>query len=169
MKNIYLLFIFILTFHFSNAQIINFTDSALEITILNLTPPYSDIVIDANGDGYITVLEAQAVTAMNISNKNISDLGGLEHFSNLEKFYCDYNFVTDLAPLQSLTNLYDISFINNQLINVDVIQNLYNLIIFECQGNYDIDSIDISQLYFLEYLNCSETTILEINTTNNPY
>jgi len=169
MKNKYLFFILAFTITLSQAQTINFTDSVLEATILNLTPPYSDIVVDANGDGYITVLEAQAVTAMNISNKNISDIGGLEHFSNLEKFYCDYNFVTDLTPLQSLTNLYDISFINNQLINVEVIQNLYNLIIFECQGNYDIDSIDISQLHFLEYLNCSETTILEINTTNNPY
>jgi len=169
MKNIYLLFIFTLTFHFSNAQIINFTDASLEVALLNLTPPNSDVVVDANGDGLITVLEAQAVTAMNVSNKNISALEGLEHFSNLERFFCDYNFVTDLAPLQSLTSLYAISFIENQLINVDIIQSLYNLSYFECQDNGGIDSIDVSQFYFLEYLDCSNTTISEINTTNNPY
>jgi len=150
-----------------NAQIINFQDPLLETALLNFHPATTDVAVDANEDGYITVLEAQAVTFMNISDKDISSLEGLEYFSNLERLYCDNNFVTNLLPLQSLINLYDISFIANQLTNIDVIQNLPNLTLFECQGNGGIDNIDVSQLLYLEYLDCSSTNILEINIANN--
>ena len=63
---------------------------------------------DANGDGKITLEEAQAVTAIDCSGKNITSLVGIEYFSNLKTLNCSNNtFLTtlDISGNTSLTTL----------------------------------------------------------------
>ena len=63
---------------------------------------------DANGDGRITLEEAQAVTAIDCSGKNIASLAGIEYFSNLKALNCsDNTFLTtlDVSGNTSLTTL----------------------------------------------------------------
>ncbi len=170
MKKIIILSLLTFCSFYTNAQIITFDDAALEAALLNAYPGNSNAPVDADADGSITVAEAQAITMLNVSGKNIFSLVGLEQFTNLERFFCDNNHVTDIDLLQNLNRLTHVSFINNNLLNVDVIEHLPELIYLECQGNYDISSIDVSQLHFLEYLDCSSIDFLsEINITNNPY
>jgi hypothetical protein len=43
---------------------------------------------DTNHDGVLTTEEIQSVTAINVTNKHISSLKGIEHFTALENLQC---------------------------------------------------------------------------------
>ena len=63
---------------------------------------------DTNGDGEINSEEAQAVTAIDCSGKNVASLVGIEHFSNLETLDCSNNTsltTLDVSGNTSLTTL----------------------------------------------------------------
>jgi len=48
------------------------------------------LVVDTNGDGIISPVEAAIVASLDVSGKNISDLTGIEAFGNLRKLYLFY-------------------------------------------------------------------------------
>ena len=51
---------------------------------------------DANKDGKISLSEAQKVTEINCSGRNIQDLTGIEKFVNLERLNCCNNQLDEL-------------------------------------------------------------------------
>jgi len=42
-------------------------------------------------DDYVQILNINTLTAIDLSNKNISDLTGIRDFSSLFNLYCQYN------------------------------------------------------------------------------
>ncbi|UCH14125.1 MAG: hypothetical protein JSV22_13605, partial [Bacteroidales bacterium] len=52
--------------------------------------------VDANEDSLISYAEAEAITNLNVNEKNISDITGIEAFVNLDTLYCDKNQLTSL-------------------------------------------------------------------------
>lgn len=75
------------------------------------------------------------LTKLNVKNNNISNINALSKLTKLK--YLDignylhgfnyYNSITDITPLKSLTNLETLSLSGLQLTNVDAISNLTNL------------------------------------------
>ncbi|WP_397446687.1 T9SS type A sorting domain-containing protein [Polaribacter sp. R77954] len=115
----YLLLLFILASVASFGQIINFPDPVFKQALLNYTP-----AIDTNSDGEITVLEASAVTTLEITEfkkeeyydpisgtylirDGISNFQGIENFTNLTTLICEENDLTslDVSALTQLTYL----------------------------------------------------------------
>ncbi|MFN7014730.1 MAG: T9SS C-terminal target domain-containing protein, partial [Bacteroidia bacterium] len=98
MKKLYFLFFLTIGF-FANAQIVNIPDANFKATLLsanssniiarNLAGYY--FTIDSNNDGEIQIIEAQQVKQLNIANKNISNLTGIEAFINLDDLGCSNN------------------------------------------------------------------------------
>ncbi len=91
-----LLTLILLTSFFASGQIVNIPDANFKNALLNYNPP-----IDTNGDGEIQVSEAEVVSFLNVQNKNISDMTGIEAFINLISLTCTYNSITSLDVSQS--------------------------------------------------------------------
>ena len=80
--------------------VIDFDDPSFKASIVD---EYDD-----NFDGEIDYLEAENVTNINCSNRNIYSLGGIEHFTNLKSLNCSRNFLQEinLSSLSKLTTLH---------------------------------------------------------------
>jgi len=80
------------------------------------------LIIDTNGDGLISYAEAEAITFLDVSDKGISDLSGIEEFINLEYLFCFNNQLTilDISDNQGLVEL---NCWNNKLSQLDVSNN----------------------------------------------
>ena len=51
---------------------------------------------DTDGDGKISIIEAEAITSINCSNRSIKSLSGIENLINLTSLYCNNNQISDL-------------------------------------------------------------------------
>ena len=77
---------------------------------------------DKDGNGVLTPAERYAVTEIDVNDKNITSLKGIEFFPNLKKLNCGHNRLTslDVSKNTELTYL-DCSY--NRLTELDVSQN----------------------------------------------
>ncbi len=180
MKRI-LLFLLLFT-GMAEAQVINFTDPNLKTAILN--SPY---VVDLNGNfltsadlnfsGDIEMSEASQIGTLIIENGNISNLSGMEFFTNLKELSCADNQITTLAPLQNLVSLQKLFIQNNQVAVINL--SGFNLLdSFTFSGN-PVSSLNLSgcsSLGYLDLLNMNNLTYLNVNgcsslpsvTSNSP-
>ena len=153
---------------------VDFSGGRLSIdcgTVYILDPNFElaliDLGIDASGvvDGIILKTEAEAASNLDVSNKNISDLTGLEAFVNLIDFRCNNNPLSglDISKNTSLSILYcQYSGLNT----LDVTNNLA-LTKLECEGN-QLTSLDVTQNTLLEILGFGPNNLTEIDVSNNP-
>ncbi|MEE9349041.1 MAG: hypothetical protein V3U80_03275, partial [Flavobacteriaceae bacterium] len=81
-----------------------------------------DLGYDAVLDNYVPTVNIASLTSLNINNKNISDLTGIEDFAALETLVCAINTLTTLDLSQN-TALTDLRCQDNNLTTIDVTQN----------------------------------------------
>ncbi|WP_230978925.1 leucine-rich repeat domain-containing protein [Flavobacterium supellecticarium] len=170
MKKLYFLVMALCFFTAANAQIINIPDPNFKALLLQAGIT-NDVVVDplnypldADMDGEITVLEAARIGQLYISNASLSDLTGIEHFTNLIYLECLNNNITAL-DVSSNTTLKWLNCENNLLTSLDVSHNL-DLQVLDFSKN-NIATIDLSQNVRLDYLRCEHTLLTALNTSNN--
>lgn len=184
-----LLFIAIGTATAANAQFIDFPDANLKhalvsspcVNTFGVNVPFVDA--DTNNDGEIDMDEAKAVTELFLESQQISDLSGIEHFTNLESLNCGNNLLTSFNT-QGLEKLYTLNCYTNQLTSLDL-QDLPNLVFLNCgynqisdlklQGlsnlqriycmNNQLTSLDVLEFSKLELLHCSANQLTSLNLT----
>jgi Leucine-rich repeat (LRR) protein len=139
------------------AQIVNIPDANFKAKLIALG-------IDTNNDGDIQVAEAQAVTLLNVSNSNISDMTGITVFVNLQQLNCNNNQLTslDISSNSALTNL---ACSNNPLTSLDV-SNQTTLTTLNC-GNNQLTSLDVSNQTTLTNLYCGQNQLTNLDVSNN--
>ena len=115
-------------------------------------------------DGALTAEEIAAVTEINVSNKSISDLTGIEYFTALTSLNCDGDQLTslDVSKNTALTELY-CSY--NKLTSFDVSKNTA-LTLFDCSNN-KLTSLDVSKNTALTELDCSYNQLTSLDVSNN--
>lgn len=124
-----------------------------------------DFNIDTNGlNGSILNSDAEAVETLNIFNKNITDLTGIEAFVNLKHLYCYFNNVESLN-LEGNTLLETLDIENNSISELNISQNVNLKQIYI--GNNLLNELDVSNNTNLEVLSCSLNNISELDITNN--
>ncbi len=186
MKQIYLFLLFVFSFSTIGAQIINFPDTNFKNALLNNYP-----VIDTNNDGEIQISEANAATSLNISNKGITSLQGLEYFTNITTLKCqENNFpVLDagfLVAMESIDFSDNPNLVTVNLSNLEMIQgtfkannldnltslNLNNLLqvggSFNCSFNpilTDLNLNALSSIAFTFYI-VQNSSLATLNTPN---
>ena len=178
MKKYYLIALIFLS-AISQAQIVNIPDANFKDSLLNYSP-----IIDTNGDGEIQVVEAEAITILYVSGRNISSLVGIESFTNLIFLDCDSNNLTNLDLSQNI-NLSSIVCYNNQLTNLNfsndnlvsldcAYNNLTNLDLsnsnvfwVSCEYN-DLTQINTDGALNLNILSCAQNNITSLNLSSNP-
>jgi hypothetical protein len=170
MKKILILLLF-LGAAVSNAQVINFPDANLKTALIN-----SPFVMDVNGnflpsadlnfDGNIEVTEAQLVGTIMVENSNVSNLSGMEYFTNLKSFSCSGNQITSLVPMQNMTSLQQLYVANNQITTVDLSGGFTQLTDFDFAGNA-LTSLNLSGCSALTYINPTATANLAYFNIHN--
>ena len=90
-------------------------------------PNFEQALIDLGYDtapinGSVPTATISGVTNLNVSDKNISDLTGIEDFSALTDLFCFENLLTTL-DISNNTALEFLSCENNQLTSLDVSNN----------------------------------------------
>ena len=138
MKLLYIITILI-TFisNTSKAQIVNIPDT-------NFLNALIDLGVDINADGLISYTEAEVITEINVYGKNISDITGIESFTNLIELNCGLNLLTNI-------NLSE----NTQLVWLD------------CSKN-NLNNINITNCNLIEHINCSNNNLSNIDLSSNP-
>src|SRR5690606_38660266 len=121
-----------------------------------------DIGVDTGNDVDISQAEALAITSLDVSGRGITDLTGIENFTNLQTLHCEYNSLTslDVSGLTSLERLYCQ---NNSLTSLDV-SGLTSLKWLECENN-SLTSLDVSGLTSLESLNCHNNSLTSLDVS----
>ena len=121
-------------------------------------------ILGINEGDEISQEKINATTQIDVSDKSISDLKGIEHFTALTTLYCDYNQLTtlDVSKNTTLTNL---DCYNNQLTALDVSKNttLTNL---DCNNN-QLTALDVSKNTALTSLECVYNQLTTLDVSKN--
>ena len=119
---------------------------------------------DGGSDRLLTDYEISCITELYLQGEEISDLTGIEIFTDLRELYCGNNKLTklDVSKNRKLTSL---SCYDNQLTELDVSKNtkLTNLV---CSGNR-LTKLDVSKCKALKELDCSHNMITKLNVSSN--
>lgn len=126
----------------------------------------SNTSINTNGDNEIQVSEANTFNgSFNAVGLGISNLTGIEAFTNLAAFSASNNMITSVDLSQN-TNLVEVRLVNNLLSNINV-SALTNLIFLQLTDN-PITSLDVSNNPNLETLLLDNGQLTTIDVSNNP-
>ena len=119
---------------------------------------------DKDGNGVLTPAERYAVTEIDVENKYISNLSGIEFFPNLKVLNCGHNRLTKLDVSEN-TVLQELVCWENQLTSLDVSQNtaLQELACFENK----LTSLDVSQNPALQKLSCWDNRLTSLDVSKN--
>lgn len=139
MKKQLLILAGVLSSIFSFAQIVNIPDANFKAYLVG------NPAINTNGDNEIQVSEASSFTGeINVSNKGISLLSGIEYFTEITGLNCSGITVDEYGYNESP---------NGQIESLNLSQNIH-LKTLNCSGNR-LTTLDISKNLQLEYLNAS--------------
>ena len=100
---------------FAEAQVVTIPDANFKAALIAKG-------VDGNSDGQIQTSEALAVGTLDVGNKSISDLTGIQSFTNLTTLYCDSNNLTNLDVTKNIL-LTKLECGSNKLASLDVTQN----------------------------------------------
>jgi len=143
----------------ASAQNVNIPDANFKTYLV------SNTTINTNSDAEIQVSEASTFTGSILCYwASISDLTGIEAFTNLTELRCNNNLLTtfDLTLNTALTVL-DCG--NNEITALDVTLNSA-LTDLNCRNN-QLTSLDVTQNTALTNLNCFVNQILALDLTQN--
>ncbi|MCL2328855.1 MAG: leucine-rich repeat domain-containing protein [Bacteroidetes bacterium] len=118
-------------------------------------------------DACISAEEIAGIKLINVANKGIQDLTGIEYFTGLQYLYCSGNQLTSLN-VSALTNLKLLYCQDNQLASLNV-SALIHLQELNCSRN-KLTALDVSALVNLQALYCTaQIATLTLNTDGAVY
>lgn len=114
--------------------------------------------------GPIYVSELEKLTSLNLELSDITDLSGIEYFTNVEKLLLMKNEVTgDMSPLASLTKLTYLDLANNEVNDVSALASLTNLSQLFLSLNKISDISPLASLTNLTWLTLENNKISDIS------
>ena len=157
MKKVAILFIVLLTSSFVFAQNTYVPDDKFEQALI-------DLGYDTTLDNYVLTANISGVTTLDVANKEISDLTGIEAFTALTYLNCNSNKLTNL-DVSANTALTELFCYENQLTSLDVSANTA-LTKLSCSDN-QLTSLDVSSNTALIWLFPYANQLTNIDITNN--
>lgn len=150
--------LFFTTIHLINAQRTLIPDANFERYLVQ-----NNIDSDNTVNGEVLTADIVNVTVLNLDQKNISDLTGIQNFSNLKVLNAYRNNLTSINVSQNLF-LEILSLGDNEITAIDVSRNL-RLKEFGIGAN-QLTTIDVSKNINLEYFSVAlnELTTLDVST-----
>ncbi|WP_194766395.1 T9SS type B sorting domain-containing protein [Tamlana sp. I1] len=132
-------------------------------------PNFEQVLIDLGLDSgpldsFVPTANISGITDLDVAQKNIQDLTGIEDFLALKNLDCSDNLLTVLN-ISANTNLTELYCSNNliSVINVNPIDNLIRLWCF----NNGLQNLDVSKNTKLISLRCENNDLSVLNISNN--
>jgi hypothetical protein len=146
MKKFYISFLFLFLFFgwSATAQIVSIPDANFKNVLLNTNCAYlfGDVSeqtdVDANDNGEIEVSEALNVNWLSINSASVTDLSGLESFTNLENLHINASPITSIQ-LITLSHLRSFTVNNTLLTEINLCGTLVRWL--WCQDNPNLQSL----------------------------
>ncbi len=143
-----------------------FAQTKVHIPDENFEQALIDLGLDSGiVDGYVARSNINTITSLNVADKNISDLTGIEHFVALEALYCSENNLRVLN-ISKNSKLRILRCYANILKNLDVSKNP-DLITLSCNINR-LSALDVRKNPRLKQLSFGRNKITGIDVTKNP-
>ena len=116
-------------------------------------------------DNYVTTANINSITFLDVSNKGILNLTGIEDFTSLEEFGCSFNQITYLDVSANI-NLYHLYAPSNPLLNIDIsgANSLTKLTLYD----NNLSSIDVSNNTALAEIYCQNNNLISLDISSNP-
>ena len=96
---------------------------------------------------------AEGVISLRMESMNITNLSGMEIFTNLIYLRIDNNMISDITPLSSLTELYTVYLSNNLIMDISPLASQIDVrILFLSNNNIQAGVTELSALTNLKYL-----------------
>lgn len=143
--------------------------SALAETISFVDPAFEKIAVtlcDLDGDGKVSRAEALNLETLDITNKSITDLSGIEWFTNLRILNCSGNSSLNALDVSNNIALEELNCRNCKITNLDVSKNVA-LKILNCYG-CNMKKLDVSNNPLLTSLSCGYNSITSLDLSHNP-
>ena len=105
------------------------------------------------------------VTTIDVRNKGIKSLKGIEYFTDLEYLYCSANQLVDL-DLSKNVKLLHLDCSNNSLISLNISKNTLLRDLYA--GSNHLTTLDLSNNTYLLNLNVSSNQLTTLNLSKNP-
>lgn len=142
--------------------------------------------LDDIADGKVLTSKISGITDLNVNQSSISDLTGIEGFTNLKILSCTNNNITSLDFTNNLL-LENINCSDNKISSLNITKNI-NLVNLNCGDNAltaldvsantllrglycyknKIEILDLSKNVALAYVNCSENYLEDLDLSNHP-
>ena len=158
--------------------------SSLLIVIAAFNPAFSDVAVtaenfpddnfrdyiinelgaDTDNDGYLSDNEIAAVRLIQVYEKDIADLSGIEYFSALEELYCYTNNIEALDVSRN-GELLLLECDNNRLTKLNINNNT-KLMNLECEAN-NLAELNLSSNVNLVYVKCYGQTLNSLTVSGD--
>ena len=150
----------------ANSRLTIIPDTFFEQSLIDLN--YDDII-----DGQVLTSNIEHIQNLDVSDKSISDLTGIQDFKSLIELSCSGNFLNDLDVSGMLflerLNCSSNYFLTNDVSNTNGLLNTTGTISLKelyCSSN-NLNDLDTSQNTNLELLDCADNNIASLNISNN--
>ncbi|MDP4146205.1 MAG: leucine-rich repeat domain-containing protein [Bacillota bacterium] len=102
----------------TNNSVVTFKSKALETAVRNVL---------GKSTGILYKNDVEKITQLNVENKDITDLSGIENLTNLQTIDFAKNQISDISPLKNLKNLKDINLSYNKISDISALSGLISL------------------------------------------
>ena len=116
--------------------------------------------IDLNGDGLISYSEAKSVVFLDVSERDISDLTGIEAFHNLDTLLCKWNELSSM-DVSNIPGLLFLDCSGNSLKTLDLRKNTSLKKLFVSVNQ--LTHLDITHCSYLEVLDAGSIDLMDSN------
>lgn len=120
---------------------------------------------DLDHNNYLSEAEIESIQSLNLNNKDIHSLKGLEYITSLRELDISNNALSSL-DLSSFTQLEKLQAAHNNLETIDV--SMLSALRYLDLSDNNLNTLDISHTTQLQYLDCTNNAIEELNLLNNP-
>lgn len=115
-------------------------------------------------DDFVPTANINSLTSLDVSNKYIADLTGIEDFTVLQELVCYDNILSSINISQNLS-LTTLNCINNNLSSLDVSNNS-SLLKLACDNN-NLSNLNISSNSELATLSCGNNFLNSLDVSSN--
>ena len=151
----------------------------------NLRTALLDEEYDADGNGKLSYSEIKQITSLDVGNKDIENLSGIDKLEYIQYLRCGHNLLTSIDVGKN-TMVKQISCDYNSLESIDVSSNkiLENISVshnpivdvklnkrikkIDCYACKSIRNIDLTEFIYLETYNCGYCRLGTIDVSHNP-
>lgn len=138
---------------------VSFQDEQLEQAIKQ--------ILKKDENAVVTQKDMEPLTLVDLSNRGIKSIQGMQYASNLTQLDLSNNEIDDITPLKPLTKIRELDISNNQIKNLDPLKKMLNLTSLNLNSNLVYDLEPLRSLSELHHLYLSDNRVWNLDPIRN--